>query len=303
MKPIESPVALLIVTGTLLGLTFPFGKIAATVGISPLVWAFLISAGSGVCLLVICTILKRTLPMKWSYWIYFVCLSIVSLVIPNVLIFTVIPKLGAGFTGLLFTLSPIVTLVISALWQVKIPNKLGIAGIVLGFIGAGMVAITRGELAQPSSCFWVGAGLCIPISLAIGNVYRSVAWPPSAQPLVLATGTNLAAGLVLLIAIALHPSVQLPGGLVELKEISLLAVLVSTAMFTVFFRLQKVGGPTYLSQIGYIGAAIALVSGTVFLSERYSLITWLGAVIILVAILLGVKAQKMAVRESGQSSS
>jgi drug/metabolite transporter (DMT)-like permease len=284
MKPIESPAALLMVTGVLLGLTFPFGKIATNAGISPLVWAFLISAGSGLCLLIICAVQRLTLPMKARYWVYFFCLATVSLAIPNVLIFTVIPKLGAGFTGLLFTLSPIFTLLISALWQVKVPNNLGIAGIALGFVGAAMVAITRGELGQPTSYLWVGVGLCIPLSLAVGNVYRSLAWPGSAQPLVLATGTNVAAGVILLVAIVLHRDVQLPDRLFELKAISLLAVLV---------RLQKVGGPTYLSQISYIAAAIALVSGTVFLSERYSLLTWMGAVVIVIAILLGVKGQKL----------
>ena len=30
-------------------------------------------------------------------------------------------------------------------------------------------------------------------------------------------------------------------------------------MFVFFFRLQAVGGPVYLSQIGYVGAAVGLI--------------------------------------------
>lgn len=292
MTPIQSPKLLLLLTGLFLGLTFPFGKMASNVGISPLVWAWLISAGSGVCLFSLHAMNRRMPSIRSHFVIYYFCASIVSLVIPNILTFTVIPKLGAGFTGLLFTLSPVFTLAISSIWNVRVPNTLGIIGIALGFLGAGVVAITKGDISQPASFLWVGVGLCIPISLAIGNVYRTLAWPADAHPLELAVGSNLTAGLILTLIIFIHPGVELPGGLIASKEISILAVIASTAMFTVFFRLQEVGGPTYLSQIGYVAAAVALFSGTVFLSEQYSVVTWIGAAIIVLGVVTSIRAQQ-----------
>ena len=59
-------------------------------------------------------------------------------------------------------------------------------------------------------------------------------------------------------------------------------------MFGLFYKLQQVGGPTYLSQISYVAAGVALFSGTLFLDERYSVVTWLGAVVIVFGIVLGV---------------
>ncbi len=56
--------------------------------------------------------------------------------------------------------------------------------------------------------------------------------------------------------------------------------------------LQSVGGPTYLSQIGYVAAAVALLCGTLVFSERYSLLTWFGAAVIVVAIVVSVRAQR-----------
>ncbi|HHZ08018.1 MAG TPA: EamA/RhaT family transporter, partial [Rhizobiales bacterium] len=47
----SSAFALLLVTGTLLGLTLPFGKVATAAGVAPMVWAFVISAGAGSVLL------------------------------------------------------------------------------------------------------------------------------------------------------------------------------------------------------------------------------------------------------------
>lgn len=51
-------------------------------------------------------------------------------------------------------------------------------------------------------------------------------------------------------------------------------------MFAVFFRLQSVGGPVYLSQIGYVAAAVGLATGAFVLGEHYGLLTWLGAVVV-----------------------
>ena len=59
------------------------------------------------------------------------------------------PHLGAGYTGIMFTLSPVITLVLSLVLGVRRPNPLGIAGIVAGFVGALMVASTRGEAGRP----------------------------------------------------------------------------------------------------------------------------------------------------------
>ena len=42
----NSAFALLLVTGALLGLTLPFGKIAAQSGVPPLLWTFIFSFGA-----------------------------------------------------------------------------------------------------------------------------------------------------------------------------------------------------------------------------------------------------------------
>ena len=108
---------------------------------------------------------------------YFAIAAAISYAIPNLLMFSAIPHLGAGYTGIMFTLSPVITLVLSILLGVRRPNLLGIAGIAVGFVGALMVALTRGEAGQPADLFWVVIGLLIPVSLAAGNIYRTFDWP------------------------------------------------------------------------------------------------------------------------------
>ncbi len=70
-----------------------------------------------------------------------------------------------------------------------------------------------------------------------------------------------------------------------------LQVAVSTVMFLMFFQLQQLGGPTYLSQIGYVAAAVGVVIGVTWLGESYPASVWLGAGVIAAGIALSTFAQ------------
>jgi len=152
--------------------------------------------------------------------------------------------------------------------------------------------LTRGELDQPASVLWVLTALLIPASLAVGNLHRSIAWPEDAKPMQLAIGSNLAAAVLLFMLAVANSQVSEFVTLFSIKKLIIIQVVGSAAMFSVFYRLQRVGGPTYLSQIGYIAAGVALFTGTYFLDERYSFITWFGAAVIVCGILLNVVAHQ-----------
>jgi drug/metabolite transporter (DMT)-like permease len=282
---------LLLVTGALLGLTLPFGKLATAAGVPPILWAFVISCGAGGVLLIALLVRRHRFVFTAQKLRYFVIAAAISYAIPNLLMFSAIPHLGAGYTGIMFTLSPVITLVLSILLGVRRPNLLGVAGIVVGFVGALMVAVTRGEAGQPAELFWVIVGLLIPVSLASGNIYRTFDWPKDAGPIELAVGSHLAAAAMLLIGLLLLEGADVFGQLSGMPLLVLAQIASASAMFVFFFRLQAVGGPVYLSQIGYVGAAVGLIAGTLVLGERYQLLTWLGAAIITVGIVMTTKAQ------------
>jgi len=183
----------------------------------------------------------------------------------------------------------------SIVLRVRVPGTIGICGIAIGLIGAVIVTTTRGEVNQPAALVWILAGLCIPLSLAAGNIYRTVAWPEDAEPLELATGSNLSAGILLtMLIIASSQLIQIQD-LLSIQSVAIAQVIAASAMFGLFYKLQQVGGPTYLSQISYVAAGVALFSGTLFLDERYSVVTWLGAVVIVFGIVLGVIGEQRRV--------
>ncbi len=287
---LNSAFALLLINGLFLGLTLPLGKIAAAAGVPAPVWAFAISFGAGSVLGLMLFLRGGRIGTTRELLSYFVIAAAVSYAIPNLLIFSVIPHLGAGYTGIMFTLSPVLTLALSVLLGVRRPTPMGMAGIAVGFAGALMVAVTRGEVGRPAEPLWVALGLMIPVSLAAGNIYRTKFWPKDAGPVELAAGSHLASALLLALFMLITGGLSLTA-LRAVPLLTLFQVAASSVMFLFFFRLQAVGGPVYLSQIGYVGAAVALISGVLFLGEHYGWMTWAGAAIISVGIAMTTRAQ------------
>jgi drug/metabolite transporter (DMT)-like permease len=284
------PLPLLIVAGLAFGCNFPLGKLAMAAGVNPALWAAVICLGAGLTVLAAALAFEPAGPILGLYR-YAALSSLVSNVIPLVLTFSVIAEIGAGLTAILVATSPITTALISTLLKVRPPSPWGLAGILVGLAGACLIVLARqGGLGEGWSPYLLMAAL-IPVFLGAGNVYRTIAWPPGAGPLRLGAVINLAAVAPLLaIAWAWHgldlaPLAAIPG----LVAAQLLA---STIMYLVLFRLQAVGGPTYLSQIGYVAAVVAAAIGVGFLGERYPPMVWAGTAVVAAGIAITTLAQR-----------
>ncbi len=287
-----APHNLLLISGTLIGLNFPLGKLAAQAGVSPLVWAGLISLGVIVMLLPLQLVTRGlTLPSA-SVLRYTLVSATISFVVPNLLLFTVIPKVGAGYTGLMFALSPVFTLLLASAVGMQVPGRLGLLGIGIGLLGATLVSLSRGNELQGPSMNWLLAAAGIPLALAIGNVYRSRYWPVGTPPNTLAFWGHLFAGCLFLLMVLFSRGGLPLQELAPAGGIAVIQMIISGLNFPFFYRLQRDGGPVLLSQIGYVAAAVSLVAATVFLDERYNPLTWLGAGVIATGILATVIAQR-----------
>jgi drug/metabolite transporter (DMT)-like permease len=281
---LQAPAVLLLVTGTLIGLNFPLGKIAGEAGVSPLTWALLISLGATIVLLPI-LLATRMLALPPPRVVRYSVISAgVSFVTPNLLLFAVIPHTGAGYAGLMFALSPVFTLFFASLFGMKVPGRVGRIGIAVGLAGASLVRLTRGASPDGPGFEWLLAALAIPVALAAGNVYRTLDWPEGVSSNVLAFWGHAFSSVVFLMLLLLTR------GTLPLQEIApaagaaLVQILVAGMTVPAFFLLQQRGGPILLSQIGYVAAAVGLIGATMFLGEQSSATTWVGAGVIAIGI-------------------
>ena len=279
----NTPLVLLLGTGFSLGLNFPLGKLALAAGFSAPLWAAYISLGAGLALFGLANAFEKETGAG-ELWRFAAISGVLSYVVPNLLTYTVIPQLGSGFAGLMFALSPVATAILSLVLNVRPPNRLGLLGIALGLVGAVVVIWAKGGSTESAVLFWLMLGLLIPCFLGVGNVYRTLAWPKGAGPILLGSMTNLAAvPFLLAITYGMNGKIDL-APFTKTPWLPLVQLVSSTLMFTMFFRLQQVGGPTYLSQIGYVAAAVGLFAGVTLLGEVYPFAVWIGAAIILAGI-------------------
>jgi drug/metabolite transporter (DMT)-like permease len=291
MKLADNPLLLLLGTGFGIGLNFPMGKLAAQAGIGPPMWAFVTAMGAGTVLFLASLALDRGMKLNRVMLVYCAIAGLISYVIPNLLTFNAIPQIGSGLTSIMFALSPIVTASLALMFRVRPPNGLTLIGIGVGLIGATTIVVAKTSLGETQNSFWIVLALLIPLSLACGNIYRTMAWPEGAGLLQLAAFSNLMAAPMLL-AFSLLEKGEIPWREVASNPgLAIAQIAIASAMFSVFFRLQRVGGPTYLSQIGYVAAATGLLFGVAWFGETYPALVWVGAGIIMMGLALSTLGQ------------
>ncbi|MDC7824366.1 DMT family transporter [Pseudomonas sp. BLCC-B13] len=252
---------LLLAVGGLLGLIGNVAKLAAASGWPPvalLLWS-LLGAGGLLCLLALAR--GEAPSLSRPYLRYYLISGLVSISLPNALLFSAIPHVGAGFASLCLAFPPLLTYVLALALRMEGLQRVRLLGILIGLAGSLILAL--GKLGSSDSpVLWVLATLVMPVFLAIGNVYRSRHWPEGARPLQLAPGMLLAGALLLLplglFGVELRPAWEHAAGAWWLAaEVALFA-----GMYALYFVLQKVAGAVYLSQIGSVtaitGAAVAI---------------------------------------------
>ena len=295
MTPLlQSPALLLLAVGTLLGLNFPLGKLAQAAQVPAVLWAALISLGASSLLGAWLLLRRRPVVCDAQHLRYFVITALVSYALPNLLVLAAMAHLGSGPTAMMFTLSPLFTALLSRLAGLRAPARLEYWGIAIGFGGALLVALARGEAGRPAAWLWVGVGLLIPLLLALGNVYRSLDWPPRADGTWLAVGSHGVAALMLLALCALTGAWRGLPALAGVPWLAAAQVAAAVLMFPLFFRLQALGGPVLLSQIGTVGAGVGVAVGAGLLGERYPPLVWGGVALIALGIGLTVWARRGA---------
>ncbi|MFO1133300.1 MAG: DMT family transporter [Hyphomicrobiales bacterium] len=290
------PLVLLLVTGLAFGANFPLGKLAVAAGVNPALWAAVICLGAGLAVGVAARLFERAAPVAGLYR-YAAISCVVSNVIPLALTFAAIPHIGSGLAAILVATSPVTTAILSMVFRVRPPSPLGLLGIAVGLMGAVTIIVARNAGFGAAESRWLLLAALIPVFLGAGNVYRTVGWPRGAGPMRLGATINLAAVPPLLLlawavgGLDLAPLAAIPGIVAG-------QLVASTIMYLTFFRLQAVGGPTYLSQIGYVAAAVGVGVGVSFLGERYPPMVWLGIAVVALGIGLSTLAQARAPRRA-----
>lgn len=257
----------LVSTGGLVGVTIVIAGLAIRSGWHPIAFLLWSALGGGLALVAVaCAATERAKPSA-ALLRYGLLSGLLGFALPNILSFTSIPHVGAGFVSLCLAFPPLLTYGLALPLGLDRFSAKGVTGMALGLSGAALLAASRPG-GVDGGWIWTGLALTAPVIAATGNIYRTVDWPGNAAPRLLAPSMLLAAAAIIgLYAVFAH--VPLNPETWDGNAAALLAaqITIIAITYTLFFVLQKLSGPVGVSQIGWIGAGAGKLLAVAFLGE------------------------------------
>lgn len=253
-----APLLCLLSGGALLGLSTNLAKLAGEVNLPPLAFLCWSIIGAALVLMVLTALRSGLPPVNARTIEYYVISALVGVAAPNLIFFSAVPHVGAGFVALIISLPPLLTYLGALALNIERFQAARATGVVAALGGAGVLAAHKVS-APDANVFWVLLALVGPVLLAIGNIYRTLRWPAGVSADALAPGMLVAASVMLLSA-SLLPELSLTVPTDQSLPLILIAVqsLVFAGMFLLLFLLQKTGGPVLLSLLGSVGAVVGV---------------------------------------------
>ena len=274
---------LLLGAGVLGGTSILLAKLAVGAGLTPLSYLFWQCLGAGGVLLGI-SALRRDLPsMAPRYLRYYFVAGLVSLAVPMGVGYFMVPHIGAALAGIFTAMPPLMTYLLSMCVGLERARFGRMLGLMAGFVGVLFLYLPQLSAPDNTLLVYLLIAAIIPVSLAMGNVYRTADWPVGANPIPMAAGMMLASAVYCLGFEMMRDHLVIPSpdqgyiwGIIGVQ------IVVAALMYMCHFELQRVAGPVYLSQIGYIMALTTLIGGVALFNEalRPELLITLGCVVL-----------------------
>lgn len=174
-----------------------------------------------------------------------------------------------------------------------------IAGVFLGLVGVGVVAGVA-----PAGDVWAVAGtlavVLASVFYASAGIYGQLRIKGTSGP-VLATGSMLAGGLMLMPLAIAEPPTELPtaGAIASLLALSLAGTALAQL---ILFRVIQLFGARRLSLVTYLMPGFALVYGALILDETITVAALAGLVLILLGVALGSGSLRLRRQTVGASA-
>ncbi len=281
------PLFLLLVLGSLWGLSPAFTKFLALEGIPPIGAVFWQTLIAGTGLLVMCRIRGARIGLDGRYLRYFAIMGAFGIALPNSNMVFVVGHIPAGLMAVIIVTAPVMTYVVAVAIRLEALDAQRTAGVLLGLVGVAVLVLPRGSLPSPDMLPFALLAFVTPAAWALTNVYAEAARPGGAETLVLAMGTMYAAAITALIAALATGSFHPIWHDFEIGNQALIAFgLMTVATFFLFFTVVSLAGAVYLAQVGYITTLMGLGWGAWFYGEEPSAWVWLAVVLVLAGLTL-----------------
>ncbi|MBR0681272.1 DMT family transporter [Roseomonas eburnea] len=274
----------LFLLGTLWGVTPVFVKHLGGLGWPPLMIAVFGATGSSAILLGLCRLRGIAIPVDARHLRYYAVSGLFGMALANLVGFTSLQHVPAGFFAMLVPLSPMLTVLGAALIGAERATPRRVLGTVLGLAGVLLAMSPGAALPDRSVLSWATIAALTPVCYAASNLFAARLAPQGTPPLALATGT-LAIGAVQVAVFAmLFGQFRLPP--LEGVPVSALQIIVMASAFLLWFRSIVTYGGVVTSQTGYIITLTGMAWGWLLFGERPGPLTVPAAMLVFAGLAL-----------------
>jgi drug/metabolite transporter (DMT)-like permease len=262
------PPALLILTiGALVGVSFTLSKVVALAGVPPLTALYRQVLMASLILLALAVATGRRLPLTPHHLGYYFGAGILGVSGPALIGYSVLSHVSAGFYSALVTLSPLFTFTITAAVERRMLPLHRLIGILVGLVGIS-IATGTGFSLDGIAPIWIVSAMAGPLLLAFGNVFRSRAYPPKGDPIMMATGALLSQLVLIWPVHAFSQIGSAPSGIPFAPDAAILCVGIITAFsYILTFEVQRRTDGVGFAQVGYFATLSGIGMGALAFGE------------------------------------
>ncbi|HUG13212.1 MAG TPA: DMT family transporter [Opitutaceae bacterium] len=220
----------------------------------------------------------------WHLWKHYLVAGVIMSAFPYLCFAYAALHIPAGYSAILNSSSPMFGAIFGAIWLGETMTTRKVAGLVVGMAGVALISL-RGSVAFDDSFVpAVLACLIAAASYGISGVYVKK-FIHGAGPVAIATGSQLMAGLVLLVPALLTP---VPGTLTAevAGAVVALAVLCTAVALIGYFKLFARVGPTKAITVTFLLPPFGMLWGFLFLGEAITLRMLGGCALVLAGTLM-----------------
>ncbi len=277
---------LLFLLASLWGPSFLFLKIAVA-DLPPVTIACIRSMAGALILILV--VWKKGLRFPTKPWVYvhFLLIGLFSMALPFSLITWSEQFIDSAMAAVVNSSMPLYTIILAHFMipteSITFPKMIGL---MVGLTGVLVLLLPSISLEGNAVTSGIIAASIAALSYGVGAVYAKLKM--KGQPPLMATSLQLSASALLLLPASLvleDPLLSLPqlqmDSLLALAYLSLIATVLA---FYLYFKLLDKSGASFVSNVTYIMPLYGIVLGYVFLEETLSLLSLLGAVLIITGI-------------------
>lgn len=217
-------------------------------------------------------------------WRSYFLLGAINAAIPFIFISIAELHLSAALAAILNATTPMFTAVIARVWlgdKLHVPK---VIGLIIGIFGVMMAVSGPSQPGDHGKFLWALCSLLAAVAYGVGGVYSARTFK-NERPIDLAIGQQLAAGIILLPFIFLHPTHIRLTTAVTVSVLSL-AILSTALGYLLYFQLMRRVGPVRTISVTFLVPIFGLIWGALFLGEPLSWHLLVALFIILGSVLL-----------------